>query len=102
MTTKDEFEKFVGSLWDFSLNGDGEYQELYVAGAFAAFCQKQKEIDALKAEIERLKPAQILPLSISRQLLGKIVDEIFDGTIEDCSVIEDIYRVIAAHHREQP
>ena len=32
---------------------------------------------------------------ISRGLLGKIVDEVFDGAIEDASVIEDIYRVIA-------
>jgi hypothetical protein len=35
---------------------------------------------------------------LSRELLGKIVDEVFDGAIEDASVIEDIYRVIA---REQ-
>lgn len=32
---------------------------------------------------------------ISRDLLGKIVDEVFDGAIEDAGVIEDIYRVVA-------
>lgn len=32
---------------------------------------------------------------IPRDLLGKIIDEVFDGAIEDASVIEDIYRVIA-------
>lgn len=32
---------------------------------------------------------------ISLGLLEKIVDEVFDGAIEDASVIEDIYRVIA-------
>lgn len=32
--------------------------------------------------------------AISRALLGKIVDEVFDGAIEDPSVIEQIYAVI--------
>ncbi|KJF73190.1 hypothetical protein [Agrobacterium arsenijevicii] len=32
--------------------------------------------------------------AISRELLGKIVDEVFDGAIEDSSVIEEIYAVI--------
>lgn len=36
-----------------------------------------------------------MPADISRALLGQIVDEVFDGAIEDVSVIEDIYRVIA-------
>jgi hypothetical protein len=40
-------------------------------------------------------PAAILPPEIPRDLLGKIVDEVFDGAIEDATVIEDIYRVIA-------
>jgi len=31
---------------------------------------------------------------ISRELMGKIVDEVFDGAIEDASVIEEIYAVI--------
>ena len=38
---------------------------------------------------------------ISRELLGKIVDECFDGAIEDCKVIEDIYRVIARESVER-
>ncbi|KQU96825.1 hypothetical protein ASD00_18440 [Ensifer sp. Root31] len=33
--------------------------------------------------------------AISRELLGKIVDEVFDGAIEDAGVIEEIYAVIA-------
>jgi len=32
--------------------------------------------------------------TISRKLLGKIIDEVFDGSIEDASVIEEIYAVI--------
>ncbi|WCK12376.1 hypothetical protein G6L41_008850 [Agrobacterium tumefaciens] len=32
--------------------------------------------------------------AISRELMGKIVDEVFDGAIEDSSVIEEIYAVI--------
>lgn len=38
------------------------------------------------------------PAAIPRTLLGKIVDEVFAGAIEDPQVIEDIYRVIV---REQ-
>lgn len=40
-------------------------------------------------------PAGVLPPEISHELLGQIVDEVFDGAIEDATVIEDIYRVIA-------
>jgi hypothetical protein len=36
-------------------------------------------------------------MTISRELLGKIVDEVFDGAIEDASVIEEIYTVIMAN-----
>jgi len=42
--------------------------------------------------------AATMPPEIPRDLLGKIVDEVFDGAIEDASVIEDIYRVIAREH----
>ncbi|UFS83162.1 hypothetical protein LPB79_12990 [Rhizobium sp. T136] len=34
---------------------------------------------------------------ISRALMGRIVDEVFDGAIEDASVIEEIYAVIRSH-----
>jgi hypothetical protein len=34
---------------------------------------------------------------ISRELMGKIVDEVFDGAIEDARVIEEIYAVIKRH-----
>jgi hypothetical protein len=37
---------------------------------------------------------------IPRDLLARIVDEVFDGAIEDASVIEDIYRVIARYANE--
>jgi|GEM_PF-4765121 len=36
-------------------------------------------------------------MAISRQLLGKIIDEVFDGGIEDASVIEEIYASIKKH-----
>jgi hypothetical protein len=41
------------------------------------------------------------PLSpeIPRDLLARIVDEVFDGAIEDTEVIEAIYRVIARELR---
>ncbi|AJE99605.1 hypothetical protein [Pandoraea apista] len=39
--------------------------------------------------------AAILPPEIPRDLLAQVVDEVFDGAIEDATVIEDIYRVIA-------
>jgi len=55
-----------------------------------------KELEQ-KAEVPA--PAVAMPSEIPRDLLGKIVDEVFDGAIEDPSVIEDVYRVIA---REQP
>ncbi len=38
---------------------------------------------------------------ISRELMGKIVDEVFDGAIEDCSVIEEIYAAIKRHEAEE-
>lgn len=67
-----------------------------------------EENAALKAEIQRLKSKDhirdttkmILPPEISRQLLGKIVDEVFSGAIEDVEVIEDIYRMIAKNQSE--
>ncbi|CAN7632078.1 hypothetical protein [Pararhizobium sp. LjRoot238] len=39
---------------------------------------------------------------ISRELLGKIVDEVFDGAIEDASVIEQIYAAIKKHEDPAP
>lgn len=38
---------------------------------------------------------------ISRELMGKIVDEVFDGAIEDCSVIEEIYAAIKRHEADE-
>ena len=43
-----------------------------------------------------------MPPEISRDLLGKIVDEVFDGAIEDPRVIEDVYRVIAREYLAAP
>ncbi len=40
--------------------------------------------------------------AISRELLGKIVDEVFDRAIEDASVIEDIYAAIKRHEAAAP
>lgn len=40
-------------------------------------------------------PVGVMPPEIPRALLGKIVDELFGGAIEDTSAIEDVYRVIA-------
>src|SRR5690554_2864017 len=43
-----------------------------------------------------------LPPEITREMLGMIIDEVFGGGIEDASVIEDIYRVIARSATPQP
>jgi len=49
------------------------------------------------------KPAgAALPPEITREMLGMIIDEVFGGGIEDASVIEDIYRVIARSAAPQP
>jgi len=40
------------------------------------------------------QPAATPPTSIPRDLLGRIVDEVFDSCCEDTTPIEDIYRVI--------
>jgi hypothetical protein len=40
---------------------------------------------------------EMIPKQIPLDLLSHIVDEVFDGAIEDASAIEDIYRVIAKH-----
>jgi hypothetical protein len=42
------------------------------------------------------------PVRISSELLGKIVDDVFDGAIEDASVIEDIYAAIKRHEDPAP
>jgi hypothetical protein len=39
-----------------------------------------------------------LPNEIPRKWLAEIVDTLFDGAIEDSSIIEDIYRIIARKH----
>lgn len=49
---------------------------------------------------KQLDKAALSP-DISRDLLGKVIDEVFDGAIEDATVIEDIYRVITREHCKQ-
>ncbi len=39
---------------------------------------------------------------MNRDLMGKIVDEVFGGAIEDASVIEEIYAVIKREEAAQP
>ncbi len=41
-------------------------------------------------------------MTMSRELMGKIVDEVFDGAIEDVSVIEQIYEAIKKHDTPPP
>lgn len=41
-------------------------------------------------------------MTMSRELMGKIVDEVFDGAIEDASVIEQIYEAIKKHDTPSP
>lgn len=67
----------------YVLDESGEYADKQVQGAFNVW--------QARAALQ----SQPMPHEISRGLLGKIVDEVFDGAIEDASVIEDIYRVVA-------
>lgn len=39
-----------------------------------------------------------LPPEIPNQLLGQIIDQVFDCALEDATVVIDIYRVIASHY----
>lgn len=47
-------------------------------------------------------PVGAMPPEIPRALLGKIVDELFGGAIEDTSAIEDVYRVIVREQQAEP
>lgn len=47
-------------------------------------------------------PVGAMPPEIPRALLGKIVDELFGGAIEDTSAIEDVYRVIVREQLAAP
>ena len=67
----------------------GEYTQGWVHGAWVGW-QARTSVPVT------------MPPEISRDLLGKIVDEVFDGAIEDASVIEDVYRVIAREYRTAP
>ncbi|ATH82875.1 hypothetical protein CO724_17500 [Ectopseudomonas mendocina] len=64
----------------------GEYTQGWVHGAWVGWQARTSVLVTM-------------PPEIPRYLLGKIVDELFGGAIEDTSPIEDVYRVIA---REQP
>jgi hypothetical protein len=47
-------------------------------------------------------PVGAMPPKIPRALLGKIVDELFGGAIEDTSAIEDVYRMIVREQQAAP
>lgn len=53
---------------------------------------------ALSPQVEKAPQ----PSGMSRELMGLIVDEVFNGAIEDASVIEEIYAVIKRHEAPQP
>lgn len=57
-------------------------------------------------DLEPYTPAEqqpaAMPPEIPRELLGTIIDEVFDGAVECVGVIEDIYRAIARRFVEKP
>lgn len=69
MTTRDEFEKWIEERTDLgaylkrekSPSGNEFYRDDGTHYAYLAWEARQQEIDALKAEIERLKAVTILP-----------------------------------------
>ena len=57
--------------------------------------------DAIKQHPDfRPSPEPHVP-GMSRELMGKIVDEVFGGAIEDASVIEEIYAVIKSYELDR-
>lgn len=77
------------------VEGDSFNYALYLRDVEAA-------IEAAGMKAAQAAPAVAMPPEISRDLLGKIVDEVFDGAIEDASVIEDVYRVIVREQQAAP
>lgn len=55
MTTRDEFEKWARGTLPLDKEDDGGYKEVDTYWAYKAWRARQQEIDALKAEIEKLK-----------------------------------------------
>lgn len=62
----------------------------------------EREIRKGAAPTETSPPSQDQAHGISRELMGKIVDDVFDGAIEDARVIEEIYAVIKTHEMTTP
>lgn len=67
----------------------GEYTQGWVHGAWVGWQARTSVLVTM-------------PPEIPRYLLGKIVDELFGGAIEDTSPIEDVYRLIAREYRAAP
>jgi hypothetical protein len=79
----------TGSTAAESLNHDAKVS-MDGMMAFAGALTKPLYADPLFGQIAR----NIIGPAIPRDLLAKIIDEVFDGAIEDTSPIEDIYRVV--------
>jgi hypothetical protein len=58
----------------------------------------KKEVTLTEHSVKQ--PEHADSITMPRTLLGKIVDEVFHGAIEDSAVIEDIYRVIMRERGE--
>jgi len=73
----------------------------FCAGEIAIIDKPWPGTRTITGETARGEARDLSP-PISRALLGKIVDEVFDGAIEDASVIEEIYAAIKRHEAASP
>ncbi|MDR3353348.1 MAG: hypothetical protein LBO00_10200 [Zoogloeaceae bacterium] len=95
MTNKEVFKSMRDDIVEAKSRLEVQTSQHGVAALTTALTQANSAMLLALTEPEDDTPATILPPEISRDLLAQIVDEVFDGAIEDAAVIEDIYRVIA-------
>lgn len=100
MTIKPNICPFCGSS-EIEVQTDGYLHEIECSGCGVTGSVYDSHDNAVEAWNRRATQpaADQLPAEISLHLMGTIVDEVFDGGIEDASVISDIYRVIARESR---
>ncbi|ALS62310.1 hypothetical protein [Pandoraea norimbergensis] len=95
MTDKEVFKSMRDDIVEAKSRLEVQTSQHGVAALTTALTQANAALLLALTEPTDDAPAGVLPPEISRELLGQVVDEVFGGAIEDATVIEDIYRVIA-------